>query len=270
MDPSDLPPGEPATGVPRCERCGLPRGSGTTCAWCDHDHADVDDAHAVAHERHRLLTSAPPLARGPGRYESESTEPGELSTPMPFPPSLSRRYKPSIDARGQGPAERDDIPVDPDASAGTAPTWTRRWAHDRFDVLAAVGAGGAVGNLARYEISRAFPVGAGRFPTSTFAINTSGSFVLGIVLVLLIERLPPSRYARAFLAVGAIGAYTTFSTFAVEAVQLVSDHHLLTAVSFVIASIGAGLAAARIGIGAGRAVPHRHPPAPRHPGEEST
>jgi fluoride ion exporter CrcB/FEX len=37
--------------------------------------------------------------------------------------------------------------------------------------------------------------------------NVSGSFVLGVLLVLLIERLPPIRYARAFAGTGFLGAY---------------------------------------------------------------
>lgn len=139
----------------------------------------------------------------------------------------------------------------------------------RLDVLAAVAAGGSLGSLARYELAQAFPVEPGRFPTSTLAINTTGAFVLGFVLVLLVERLPPSRYARAFLAVGVIGAFTTFSTYAVETIQL-TDGHLSVAAVFVAASIGFGLTLAWLGIVAARAVPHRHPPVPRHPSEEST
>ena len=136
-------------------------------------------------------------------------------------------------------------------------------------MLAAVTAGGALGSFARYELARVFPVEPGQFPTSTLVINTAGAFVLGFLLVLLVERLPPSRYARAFLAVGVIGAFTTFSTFAVETIQL-ADGHVLVAATFVIASIGFGLTLAWLGIVAARAVPHRHPPAPRHPREEST
>lgn len=140
----------------------------------------------------------------------------------------------------------------------------------RLDVLAAVAAGGSVGSLARYEIARAFPVRPGQFPSSTLAINTTGAFILGFLLVLLGERLPPSRYARAFLAIGVVGAFTTFSTFAVETVQLADNHHVTTAAAFVATSIVSGLMLGWLGIVAGRAIPHRHPPAPRHPREEST
>lgn len=189
---------------------------------------------------------------------------------MSRPPSTTGRPPRDTTPDRDGPLAHDEIPVDPDASAGAAPRTVHPWAHRRLDVLGAVAAGGALGSLARYEITRTFPVEPGRFPTTTLTINTAGSFVLGVVLVLLIERLPPSRYARAFLAVGVIGAFTTYSTFAVEAAQLVADHHLATATAFVAASIGGGLAAAWLGIIAGRAFPHRHPPAPRHPREEPT
>jgi H+/Cl- antiporter ClcA len=46
----------PASVPTRCERCGLPLGASTMCAWCGHDRADADSAHALAQERHRLLT----------------------------------------------------------------------------------------------------------------------------------------------------------------------------------------------------------------------
>lgn len=190
---------------------------------------------------------------------------------MTRPSALGGRTEPDTAHSGRvSPRDRAEVPVDPDAGTGPAPRATRPWVHRRLDVLAAVAAGGAIGNLARYGISRTFPVDPGRFPTSTLVINTSGSFVLGLVLVLLIERLPPSRYARAFLAVGIVGAFTTFSTFAVEAAQLVADQHVALAATFVVTSIGAGLAAAQLGILAGRVVPHRHPPPPRHPREEPT
>lgn len=185
-------------------------------------------------------------------------------------PPLAAGSEPAVTAAEDRSVRDDAIPVDPDAGTGPTPRPDRPWAHRRLDVLAVVAAGGAIGSVARYGISRAFPVEAGRFPTSTVAINMSGSFALGIVLVLLIERLAPTRYARAFLAVGVIGAFTTFSAFAVEAVQLAADHRPLIASEFVVVSVAGGLVAARLGIVAGRAIPHRHPPAPRHPREEST
>ncbi len=56
MPPSDSLSDVPPTSRPRCERCGLPTGSASTCMWCGHDHADADASHALEHQRHHLLT----------------------------------------------------------------------------------------------------------------------------------------------------------------------------------------------------------------------
>lgn len=186
--------------------------------------------------------------------------------------SRSVEFQPRI-AVARGESVRDqtddlaDIPVDPDAGTGPPDPVERLRSHRRFDVLAVVAAGGAVGSVIRYGIGELMPAGSGQFPTATLIINLTGSFVLGLVLVLLIERLPPSRYARAFLAVGVIGSFTTFSSFVVTTVQLASEHHISVAAVYLVASVFGGLAVAQLGIVCGRAVPHRHPTAPRHPTE---
>ena len=115
-------------------------------------------------------------------------------------------------------------------------------------VLLAIAIGGMGGATARYELATALPTRAGGFPWATFWTNVSGSFVLGVLLVLLLERFPPNRYARPFLATGFLGAYTTFSTFSVETDLLVKDGHVGLAVLYVAASLVAGLTAAWLGI----------------------
>ena len=126
-------------------------------------------------------------------------------------------------------------------------------------VLAAIAAGGALGAPARYALSGLVHVGEGGVPWATFGINVSGSFALGLVLILVIERFPPSRYPQPFFATGFLGAYTTFSTFAVEIDLLIKDGHLLTALVYAAASLSAGLAA----VWAGTAVARRLPLPPR-------
>jgi len=105
-----------------------------------------------------------------------------------------------------------------------------------------------VGAPLRYELGRLFPVTAGRFPVTTLCVNVSGAFVLGVVLTLLIERIRPARYLRAFFCTGVLGAYTTFSTFAVESTTLAKDGHVVTALAYVAASLALGLAAAVTGV----------------------
>jgi len=125
-------------------------------------------------------------------------------------------------------------------------------------VLVAIAAGGGLGTPARYAIEDVFAPGPGRFPTATFAINVGGAFLLAAFLVLVIERFPPTRYLRPFVATGILGAFTTFSTFAVELVTLGKDGHVATAVIYALASLVVGLAAARAGwILGGRLPLHR-------------
>ncbi len=71
----------------------------------------------------------------------------------------------------------------------------------------------------------------------------------------MLERFPPSRCLRPFVATGFLGAYTTYSTFAVETVLLIKDGHRLLAVAYAAASLVGGFAVAWAGIWAARALP---------------
>ena len=121
-------------------------------------------------------------------------------------------------------------------------------------ILGAIALGGFVGGLARYSLGQAFPVPRGAFPATTFAVNVSGSFILALLLVFVLEIWPPTRYLRPLLATGFCGAYTTFSTWMVDADHLIAAHHYATAAWYLLGSLGAGLAATSLGLTLGRAV----------------
>jgi fluoride exporter len=127
------------------------------------------------------------------------------------------------------------------------------------DVLAAIAAGGALGAPARYEVAQLIHVGKDSFPWATFWTNISGSFALGFILILVIERFPPTRYLRPFFATGLLGAFTTFSTFAVEADLLIKDGHAAIGVAYAIGSLVAGFAAVWAGILLARLAPLPEP-----------
>ena len=122
-------------------------------------------------------------------------------------------------------------------------------------VVVAVAAGGALGALARYGLDRlierrSFSV----FPWSTFAINISGCFVVGLVIGALVDRHHAPQWVRAALVVGFCGAYTTFSTFAQETLDLPEANDYFVALLNVSASVIAGLVAVFLGNHLGRAL----------------
>ena len=135
----------------------------------------------------------------------------------------------------------DAVPIDPDT--------VRR---PDLAVLAVVAAGGMAGASARYGVNQWIPTPPGGFPWATFWINVSGSFLLGLLLVVIVERLRPTRLLRPFLATGVLGAFTTMSTYQVETAVLVKDGHAATAALYSAGSLVAGLTAAYLGLVAGR------------------
>jgi CrcB protein len=114
---------------------------------------------------------------------------------------------------------------------------------------------GAFGALARYglegAVSRRWP---GAFPWGTFVVNVSGSFLLGLLFVLLTDRLTVDPWLRSTLTIGLLGAYTTFSTLSLESYRLLEDGAVGLALANMLGSVGAGLLAVYLGIVAGRAV----------------
>jgi CrcB protein len=124
----------------------------------------------------------------------------------------------------------------------------------RGTILAAIALGGALGAPARYGVAQLVHVAKGSFPWATFWTNVTGSFALGLVLVLILERFPPTRYVRPFVATGFLGAYTTYSTFAVETDLLVRGGQVGTGVVYGLASLVAGFVAVWAGMLVARAI----------------
>jgi fluoride exporter len=92
---------------------------------------------------------------------------------------------------------------------------------DRYLVVLA---GAGLGGLARYVAASWIMLKyGGRFPLGTLIINVSGSFLIGVLMTLLTERLNPHPNWRLFLVVGVLGGYTTFSSFEYEIYQSVRD-----------------------------------------------
>jgi fluoride exporter len=124
----------------------------------------------------------------------------------------------------------------------------------RGTILAAIALGGALGAPARYGVAQLVHVAKASFPWATFWTNITGSFALGLVLVLILERFPPTRYVRPFVATGFRGAYTTYSTFAVETDLLVRSGQAGIGVVYGLGSLVAGFVAVWAGMLVARAI----------------
>lgn len=112
---------------------------------------------------------------------------------------------------------------------------------------------GSAGALSRYQLEGLVSRHTrGAFPWGTLVVNLSGCFVLGLLFTVLTERFLPHPDLRAALTIGFLGAYTTFSTFAFESVRLAEDGAPGIALLNVVVSVAAGVAAAWLGIVAGR------------------
>ena len=83
----------------------------------------------------------------------------------------------------------------------------------------------------------------GLFPWSTFLINVSGCFLIGLFTAAFVERHHLPAWLRVGIVVGAIGGYTTFSTFAAEALDLDEIHHIAVSAAYLIATVSIGMVA---------------------------
>jgi len=92
----------------------------------------------------------------------------------------------------------------------------------------AIGAGGALGAMARHAINHVVHQRAltSTFPTGIFIINVAGSFAIGLIAGALAgNRIHLSHSARTFVIVGFLGGFTTFSSFSLDTLALVRDGH---------------------------------------------
>lgn len=94
----------------------------------------------------------------------------------------------------------------------------------------------------------------GAFPWGTIAINVAGSFALGLVLALAVERELGPWWVRPAVGIGFLGSFTTFSAFSAETVALLERGDASGALLNVALSVGVCVAGAALGLALGRAL----------------
>ncbi|MCK5902771.1 MAG: fluoride efflux transporter CrcB [Cocleimonas sp.] len=98
--------------------------------------------------------------------------------------------------------------------------------------------GGAAGATLRFLISSGVYTLLGRnFPYGTLAVNVIGSFLMGLLSVILVERQDVDPLLKLGILVGFLGAFTTFSTFSMETLTLINQGALLRALFNMVGSV---------------------------------
>ena len=120
---------------------------------------------------------------------------------------------------------------------------------DAFVKISSIAVGGALGAVVRHLINIS-PLATvfQNFPLPTFAINISGSFLIGFLLILLTDRFDVGEAMRMAVLVGFLGAFTTFSTFEMEIYGLASERDHTTALLYLVLSVVGGFIALFAGV----------------------
>jgi CrcB protein len=106
--------------------------------------------------------------------------------------------------------------------------------------------GGAIGAAARYGVGVAlFRPGAG-FPVGVMAVNVVGSFLMGLIVVYLGQKV--LSHFNPFLMTGVLGGFTTFSGVSLEAYILFERGAVGHAATYVALSVILSIAALVAGI----------------------
>ncbi len=107
-----------------------------------------------------------------------------------------------------------------------------------------VGLGGFFGSILRYLLGIILSHD-GKIPLPTLIINLLGSFLIGLVLSLLANKVNQNIYN--FVVPGLLGGFTTYSAFSAELLMLNLKGNYLYAICYSLLSLIGGLLAAYLG-----------------------
>ena len=115
--------------------------------------------------------------------------------------------------------------------------------------------GGSLGALMRFIVSSSITEKMGsNFPYGTLTVNVLGSFVMGFLAMLLVERMGLDPLLRLGIFVGFLGAFTTFSTFSMETLNLFEQGESLRALVNMFVSVVLSVLAVWLGVLAGKTI----------------
>jgi CrcB protein len=115
--------------------------------------------------------------------------------------------------------------------------------------IASIGIGATVGATCRYYIGvMALQYFDKALPYGTLISNVIGSFIAGLLVVFVLEKLFLSETYRLMLLVGLAGSLTTMSALSIESVEMLSVGNYSQALLNIVLNLGLSLLAASLGV----------------------
>ena len=111
-----------------------------------------------------------------------------------------------------------------------------------------IAAGGALGASLRYLTSIFFKYFFYYSFVGTLVVNVLGSFLVGVFIYLLQNKILSQDVIRYFFIIGVLGSYTTFSAFSFEAIDLLTNNKLFLSFIYIFSSLVLCLIAAYVGL----------------------
>ena len=114
--------------------------------------------------------------------------------------------------------------------------------------ITTIGIGATVGASCRYYIGIVSVQYLGKaLPYGTLISNVLGSFIAGLLVVFILEKLLLSETYRLMLLVGLTGSLTTMSALSIESVEMLSGGSYSQALLNILLNVGLSVLAASLG-----------------------